>query len=164
MHSRIRYSLTLLCCHVLLPWTSLPAIESVKAFKVTVPPVIDGKLDSRFDQQALYAFYVNPLGIQMDTRFAAGKEDPSIDLVWYSSGTIDNHGYYVEVRIPLKSLRFSTREPVSMGLLLERFISRSGTHVGYPDLDPAMGFNLFPQLMRVDYAGVRHYSLFSATV
>lgn len=119
-------------------------------------------IDSRFDQQALYAFYVNPLGIQMDTRFAAGKEDPSIDLVWYSAGTRDDHGYFVEVQIPLKSLRFSTKDPVSMGLLLERFVSRTATHVGYPELDPAMGFNLFPQLMRVDYQGVKHYTLFEA--
>ena len=30
-------------------------------------------LDSFNDQQALYAFYVNPDGIQMDSRFAAGR-------------------------------------------------------------------------------------------
>jgi len=119
-------------------------------------------IDSRYDQQAIYAFYINPLGIQMDTRFAAGKEDPSIDLVWFSAGTLDQHGYFVEVMIPLKSLRFSTNDPVSMGLLLERFVSRTGTHVGYPELDPAMGFNLLPQLMRVDYSGVKHYTLFEA--
>jgi hypothetical protein len=119
-------------------------------------------IDSRFDQQAMYAFYINPLGIQMDTRFAAGKEDPSIDLVWYSAGKLDDHGYNVEVKIPLKSLRFSTGDPVSMGLLLERYVSRSATHVGYPHLDPTMGFNLLPQLMRVDYQGVKHYSLFEA--
>ena len=119
-------------------------------------------LDSRYDQQAMYAFYVNPLGIQRDTRFAAGKEDPSIDLVWYSAGKLDARGYCIEVGIPLKSLRFSTNDPVSMGLLLERYISRTATHVGYPELDPKMGFNLLPQLMRVDYSGVRHYTLFEA--
>jgi hypothetical protein len=119
-------------------------------------------IDSRFDQQGINAFYVNPLGIQMDTRFDAGKEDASIDLVWYSAGTINDHGYCVEVRIPLKSLRFSTADPVSMGLLLERYISRTTTHVGYPHLDPAMGYNFLPQLMRVDYYDVRHYTLFEA--
>jgi hypothetical protein len=119
-------------------------------------------IDSRFDQQGIYAFYINPLGIQMDTRFDAGKEDPSVDLVWYSAGKLDNHGYYVEVKIPLKSMRFSTKDPVSMGLMLERFVSRVSTHVGYPELDPAMGYNFLPQLMRVDYSGVRHYTLFEA--
>jgi hypothetical protein len=119
-------------------------------------------LDSRFDQQGIYGFYVNPLGIQMDTRFDAGKEDPSIDLVWYSAGSLTASGYCVEVQIPLKSLRFSTSDPVSMGLLLERYISRNATHVGYPELDPAMGYNFLPQLMRVDYLGVKHYTLFEA--
>lgn len=119
-------------------------------------------IDSRFDQQAMYAFYINPLGIQMDTRFAAGKEDPSVDLVWYSAGKLTSTGYCVEVKIPLKSLRFSSSDPVSMGLLLERFVSRTATHVGYPKLDPSMGFNFLPQLMRIDYSGVKHYSLFEA--
>ncbi len=119
-------------------------------------------LDPRFDQQGLNAFYVNPLGIQSDSKFAAGNEDPSVDLVWYSAGKLMDGGYCVEVQIPLKSLRFSEKEPVSMGLLLERFVSRTGVHVGYPELDPTMGFNLLPQLLRVDYAGVKHYSLFEA--
>ncbi len=119
-------------------------------------------IDSRFDQQGINAFYINPLGIQMDTRFDAGKEDASIDLVWYSAGKLNDHGYTVEVKIPLKSLRFSTSDPVSMGLLLERYVSRTGTHTGYPELDPSMGFNLLPQLMRVDYQGVKNYSLFEA--
>lgn len=119
-------------------------------------------LDTRFDQQALNAFYVNPLGIQMDSRFSAGNEDISIDLVWYSGGQLTGKGYCVEVGIPLKSLRFSAKDPVSMGVLLERFISREGIHVGYPHLEPSMGFNFLPQLLRVDYSGVRHYSLFEA--
>jgi len=119
-------------------------------------------LDPRFDQQAMNAFYVNPLGIQRDTRYAAGNEDASIDLVWYSAGKLTETGYNVEVQIPLKSLRFSNREPVSMGLLLERFVSRTAVHVGYPELDPSMGYNFMPQLLRVDYSGVKHYSLFEA--
>jgi hypothetical protein len=119
-------------------------------------------IDSRFDQQGIYGFYINPLGIQMDTRFDAGKEDASIDLVWYSAGKLDDHGYCIEVQIPLKSLRFSASDPVSMGLLLERYVSRTATHTGYPELDPAMGFNFLPQLMRVDYQGVKHYTLFEA--
>ncbi|MFO7617255.1 MAG: DUF5916 domain-containing protein [Bacteroidales bacterium] len=119
-------------------------------------------LDTRFDQQALNAFYVNPLGIQRDTRYAAGNEDASIDLVWYSAGRLTGTGYAIEVQIPLKSLRFSASDPVSMGILLERYISRTATNVGYPHLDPSMGYNYLPQLLRVDYHGVRHYSLFEA--
>ena len=119
-------------------------------------------LDTRFDHQALNAFYVNPIGIQMDSRFSAGNEDLSIDLVWYSAGQRTDQGYCVEVSIPLKSLRFSAKDPVSMSVLLERYISREGIHVGYPHLDPTMGFNFLPQMLRVDYTGIKHYSLFEA--
>ncbi len=62
-------------------------------------------LDTFDDQQSLYAFYVNPLGIQGDSRFAGNKEDFSVDLVWDSAGRIDAEGYAVEIRIPLKSIR-----------------------------------------------------------
>jgi hypothetical protein len=66
-------------------------------------------LDSFNDQQALYAFYINPLGIQSDSTYAGGKEDQSTDLVWYSAGRIDEEGYIVEVHIPLKSIRFAIK-------------------------------------------------------
>jgi hypothetical protein len=42
-------------------------------------------LDSFNDQQSLYGFYVNPLGVQMDTRYSAGHEDVGFDAVWYSA-------------------------------------------------------------------------------
>jgi hypothetical protein len=49
-----------------------------------------------------------------------------------------------------------------MGILLERYISRTATNIVFPALDPAMGYNLLPQLLRVDYQDVKHYTLFEA--
>ena len=46
-------------------------------------------LDSFNDRQSLYAFYVNPLGIQTDSRYASGNEDFSVDFVWSSAGRLD---------------------------------------------------------------------------
>ena len=57
-------------------------------------------LDSFNDQQTLYCIYVNANGIQMDTRYAAGKEDLGMDLVFYSAATIDDEGYSVEIGYP----------------------------------------------------------------
>ena len=54
-------------------------------------------LDSFNDQQSLYALYINPLGIQGDSRYSAGHEDRSFDLVWYSAGRIDSAGYTVDI-------------------------------------------------------------------
>lgn len=117
-------------------------------------------LDSFNDQQTLYCIYANANGIQMDTRFAAGKEDLGMDLVWYSAGKIDTDGYAVEIKLPLKSIRFSNKEPVIMAAFFERYVSRSSTHVSFPELDPQKGYNFFGQMQTMQYEGVKHYKLF----
>jgi len=119
-------------------------------------------LDSQNDQQALYGIYVNPHGIQMDSRFAAGKEDVSLDLVWYSAGKIDDEGYVVEVRLPLKSIRFSEKEPVTMGIILERSISRASTSGTFPPLKPEQGTDFLNRMMEISMTDVLHYRLFEA--
>lgn len=111
-------------------------------------------LDSFNDQQALYAFYVNPLGIQQDTRMAGGQEDPNADLVWYSGGRIDETGYTVEIQIPLKSIRFAQGDTVSMGVIFERQISREREAGTYPALDPAQGESWLTQMMPMVYQGL----------
>jgi hypothetical protein len=115
--------------------------------------------DSFNDQQSLYCIYVNPNGIQMDTRFAAGNEDIGMDLVWYSAGRINPDGYCVEIRLPLKSIRFSHRDPVMMSFFFERYVSRLSTHVSWPELDPAKGFAFFGQMQPARFDGVKHYTL-----
>ena len=117
-------------------------------------------LDSFNDQQSLYALYVNPAGIQMDSRFAAGKEDFSIDVVWYSAGRIDAEGYTVEMRIPLRSIRYSETNPVAMSVFFERYISRLSEHSSYPELDPAKGDNYLVQMAPLLYPDVKHFTLF----
>ena len=117
-------------------------------------------LDSFNDQQSLYALYVNAAGIQMDSRFAAGKEDFSIDVVWYSAGQIDPDGYTVEMRIPLRSIRYSETNPVMMSVFFERYISRLSEHSSYPALDPAMGENYLAQMTPLLYPDIKHFSLF----
>jgi hypothetical protein len=116
-------------------------------------------LDSFNDQQALYAFYVNPLGIQGDSRFQGNKEDYSVDVVWYSAGRIDAEGYAIEMRIPFKSIRYDSVEPVRMGIIFERHISRFSEGGTYPPLDPAQGPNFLTQTRTLLFEGVRHYML-----
>jgi hypothetical protein len=116
-------------------------------------------LDSFNDQQTLYCIYANANGIQMDTRYAAGNEDLGIDLVWYSAGKINDDGYTVEIKLPLKSIRFSNKEPVIMSAFFERYVSRRSEHVSFPELDPAKGYNFFGQMQQIQYEGVKHYTL-----
>ena len=116
-------------------------------------------LDSFGDQQSLYALYVNPLGIQGDSRFAAGREDFGFDAVWYSAGRIDSQGYTVEVRIPFKSLRYGDANPVRMALIFERRITRRSEQGTYPPLDPKVGPNFLTQNVPIEFADIRHYRL-----
>jgi hypothetical protein len=116
-------------------------------------------LDTFNDQQSLYAFYVNPLGIQGDSRFESGVEDHTIDVVWYSAGRIDPEGYTIEVRIPFKSIRYRSREPVEMGIIVERSINRFSESGTYPALDPARGFDFLTQTRPLHFIDIQHYTL-----
>ncbi|MCI0496068.1 carbohydrate binding family 9 domain-containing protein, partial [candidate division KSB1 bacterium] len=116
-------------------------------------------LDTFNDQQSLYALYVNPAGIQMDSRATLTDEDMSIDVVWYSAGKIDNEGYSIELKIPFKSIRFSHKEPVEMGVIFERYISRKSEAGTYPALDPKWGQNFLTQTRPLIYENVKHYRL-----
>lgn len=127
---------------------------------ITADDWICVNLDSFNDHQSLYAFYVNPHGIQMDSRFSAGQEDASVDFVWYSAGLLDKDGYRIEMQIPLKSIRFSTKEPVEMSVFFERKISRQNIQGSYPAMDPSRGMAFLTQMKPMIYEGVRHYKLF----
>ncbi len=116
-------------------------------------------LDTFNDQQSLYAFYVNPLGIQADSRFEEGQEDYSVDVVWYSAGRIDNEGYTIEVKIPFKSIRFRNRKVVEMGIIFERNISRYSQSGTFPPLDPDRGFDFLTTTRPLLFRDVKHYTL-----
>ena len=117
-------------------------------------------LDSNNDQQVLYTFYINPSGIQTDARHVGMNEDLGVDLVWESAGTIDDEGYNVEIRIPFKSLRYSREEPVKMGVILERRISRYSSQATFPARDPTMGIDFLLRNLKLNFHNIKHYTLF----
>ncbi|MBI4911198.1 MAG: carbohydrate binding family 9 domain-containing protein [Acidobacteria bacterium] len=110
-------------------------------------------LDTFNDQQSLYAFYVTPAGVQGDSRFASNKEDFSVDLVWDCAARIDAQGYSVEIRIPLKSIRYLHGDKVQMAVFFERTIHRRQEHGSFPALDPARGYAFLPQMAVLEYEG-----------
>ncbi len=117
-------------------------------------------LDSFNDQQSLYVFYCNPMGVQGDATAEGNQEDFNVDMVWFSEGVIDQEGYTIEIRIPFKSIRFSNKDPVEMGVIFERKISRHTELGTYPPLDPAQGPNFFTQTVTLLFEDIRHYTLF----
>lgn len=116
-------------------------------------------LDSFNDQQSLYGFYVNPYGIQMDSRYANNVEDLGFDMVWYSAGKINNEGWVAEFSIPLKSIRYSDSNPVEMAVFFERRISRFSEQSSFPEFDPQKGFAILTQMTPMIYYDLEHYTL-----
>jgi hypothetical protein len=119
-------------------------------------------LDSFNDQQSLYVFYCNSMGVQGDATAEGNQEDFNVDMVWFSEGRITQEGYTVEIRIPFKSIRFSRRDPVEMGVIFERKISRYTELGTYPPLDPVQGPNFFTQTVTLLFEDIEHYTLFEA--
>ena len=116
-------------------------------------------LDSFNDQQSLYGLYVNPLGIQGDTRYAGGKEDRGFDTVWYSAGQIDSQGYTIEVQIPLKSIRFNHKKETTMGVIFERKVSRRNEQGTFPALSPKQSEAFLTQMMPMVFHNLKRYTL-----
>lgn len=116
-------------------------------------------LDPFNDQQSLFAFYSNPLGIQMDSRASSNNEDTGADFVFYSKGVLTNWGYQVEISIPFKSLRYKRSDYVSMGVIFERRIHRLSTQGTFPALDSQKGMNFLTQMLPVELKGIKHYTL-----
>ncbi|MCP4723415.1 MAG: carbohydrate binding family 9 domain-containing protein [bacterium] len=117
-------------------------------------------LDTFNDHQSLYCLYVNPVGIQQDSRATSDNEDMSVDVIWYSQGKIDDDGYTVEIKVPFKSLRYSDNMPVRMGVIFERSINRKSEIGTYPPLDPAQGANFLTQTNYFEMNDIREYRLF----
>jgi len=93
-------------------------------------------LDTFDDKRRAYVFSVNPLGVQHDGIWNEGggggrmhmgaPVDDNPDFLWESAGLLTEWGYAIEVRIPLKSLRFPALPEQSWGLQVLRRIARNG--------------------------------------
>lgn len=93
-------------------------------------------LDTFNEKRRAFTFFLNPHGVQMDgMRIEEGGSDEiddSWDTVFYSDGRINEQGYYVEMAVPFKSLRYPDVEPNTWGLTLGRSIARKGEVLIWP--------------------------------
>ena len=93
-------------------------------------------LDALGNRQTSYDLFVNPNGIQGDIlNSSVSGEDIAPDFVWESAGRVTADGYEVEMRIPLRSIRFRSGRDVTMGILFWRRISRLGLSGSWPELE-----------------------------
>ena len=79
-------------------------------------------LDTRHDHKTAILFLATARGIQYDavSDDTTGNEDSSPDFFWDSAAKINDHGWTLEIRIPLSSLRNDARDPQEWGIMLYR--------------------------------------------
>ncbi|HEV2722303.1 MAG TPA: DUF5916 domain-containing protein, partial [Thermoanaerobaculia bacterium] len=79
-------------------------------------------LDTRHDHKTAILFLATARGIQYDavSDDSTGNEDSSPDFFWDSAAKINDHGWTLEIRIPLSSLRYDGRDPQEWGIMLYR--------------------------------------------
>ncbi len=82
-------------------------------------------IDSRMDKRTGFFFKVNAAGVQQDgVIYDENHRDSDWDGVWESEAKIVESGWAVEMRLPLKLLRFQSGENVRFGINFTRRSSR----------------------------------------
>src|SRR5205085_2891931 len=89
-------------------------------------------------------FLATPRGIQKDVVVddTTGNEDASPDFFWDSAAKINDHGWTLEMRIPLTTLRYDARDPQTWGIMLYRNWPRERRYQMYTNKMPR-GANCF---------------------
>lgn len=88
-------------------------------------------LDTFNDHENAVAFETTPTGLRADQAIAHDAEgdspnDNDWNTVWEVEVTGDEEGWFVEMRVPVSSLRFQTeRSRVVMGLIVTRYRARN---------------------------------------
>jgi hypothetical protein len=86
-------------------------------------------VDPHGNQALGYMMFANPRGVQIDLQVTPQGEDPRIDFVFATAGTITEEGYVVEMAIPFSSLRFPDRPVQSWRITFVRNYPRSSRHM-----------------------------------
>ena len=100
-------------------------------------------IDSFNDNQSSRWFTVNPAGVRMDRLLGAdGSEtNSSWDTYWDVETSVDEEGWYFEMRIPFSSLRFQTIDGnATMGITVTRLIARKNERVTFPAIEQRFSF------------------------
>ncbi len=108
-------------------------------------------LDTFNDQQRAFFFSTNPLGVKQDGLISnnGARVDMNWDCVFDVAARINQYGWVAEFKIPLKSLRFSSKSfPLKWGFNVWR-VRRKNREVSYWSL-VSQDYNMF----RLDRGGV----------
>ncbi len=95
-------------------------------------------LDTYHDKRNAYLFEMNPLGTQDDALITdesrPGLDEWAWDGVYISKGNVTDFGWVLEVAIPWTTLRFPSKDELTMGLAIKRYINRKNESVMWPHI------------------------------
>lgn len=85
------------------------------------------QFDTFNDQRTAFAFIVSTAGVKFDFVVSndGEREDPTWDPIWWVKTTVDDKGWYAEMKIPLSQLRFENKTNGGWGLQVGRIIFRN---------------------------------------
>ncbi|MBA7629051.1 hypothetical protein ES703_36549 [subsurface metagenome] len=96
-------------------------------------------IDTYNDDRNAFRFAINPLGIQRDVHITDGGwgYDIAWNGVWYAEATIEEYGWFAEIAIPFKTLRFPPQEERVWGLSVSRWMDAKYERLVWADYQPA---------------------------
>jgi hypothetical protein len=101
-------------------------------------------LDTYHDHQSAFYFSTNPLGAQRDGIVLANLVDEIQNWdwngVWENACRIDSSGWYAEIAIPFKTLRFRAAREQTWGFNIARFIPRKREEAFWSPIRREYGF------------------------
>ena len=94
--------------------------------------IVSVYIDPYLDKTTGYNFRVNPHGVVADHYiFNDGDRDVDWDAVWTAETYRDEHGWYVEMRIPFSSIRYRESDSMTWGLQVYRWMHGRGEDTGW---------------------------------
>lgn len=112
------------------------AIERRLARRDTFDPTADQVLlflDTYHDRRSGYEFILTAAGVKVDAALANDSgEDFSWDGVWEGASRVDSLGWVAEFAIPFGQVRFSDRRAPVFGIMIGRWVGRTGERASTP--------------------------------
>ncbi len=93
-------------------------------------------IDPYHDLMTGYHFRVNPDGVKEDYyNYGDLYHDISWNAVWEAETSIDEHGWYAEIRIPFSSIRYREADSMTWGFNVFRYTDSLGQRTGWSNWD-----------------------------
>ena len=93
-------------------------------------------IDPYHDLTTGYHFRINPDGVKEDYyNYGDLYHDISWDAVWEADTTVDEDGWYAEIRIPFSSVRYRSAESMTWGFNVFRYTDSQGQRTGWSNWD-----------------------------